>query len=391
MTEKAVLVIDADGASRDFLVRALVEKGRKVFETSLGKEGLIFAWRDRPALIIIDPRLPDLSGEDLIRRLRHDVRTASIPALALSSDPDPARSKACIEAGFNEYMFKSSAVVPSLMEAIGRLLGETESAAAVETFEERGERGKLIVFLSAKGGTGTSSLCANLGTNLCHHQPQARVVVMDCVLPIGSIAQIVGYDGSANLVTIASKEKIEDSASFVNFLPEPPPWRFKLLAGSPDPESANSLHVERIDEVVASLLAGSDYVLVDLGRSLARFSLPLIQKADLIALTLAPDLSAVTLTKTMLGYLRAQRVKPEAMFPILNRAVGLEGMTRLEIEQFLGIGIKAALPYLSGNFALANNQHLPISVKFPHETATIALQEMAEQVAATVSRPIGSR
>jgi MinD-like ATPase involved in chromosome partitioning or flagellar assembly/CheY-like chemotaxis protein len=390
LTEKAVLVIDADGASRDFLVRALTEKGRKVLETSLGKEGLIFAWRDRPALIIIDPRLPDLSGEDLIRRLRHDTRTASIPAIALSSDSDPARSKTCIEAGFNEYMFKTSEVVPTLMESIARFLGEAASAA-VETFEERGERGKLIVFLSAKGGTGTSSLCANIGTNLGHHQPQARVVVVDCVLPIGSIAQIVGYDGSANLVTIANKEKIEDAASFVNFLPEPPPWRFKLLAGSPDPESANSLHVERIEEVVTTLLAGSDYVLVDLGRSLARFSLPLIQKADLIALILAPDLSAVTLTKIMLGYLRAQRVKPEVMFPILNRAVGLEGMTRLEIEQFLGIGIKGALPHLSGNFALANNQHLPISVKFPHETATIALQEMAEQMATTVSRPVGSR
>lgn len=390
MAEKAILVIDADGASRDFLVRALAEKGRNVLETGLGKEGLIFAWRDRPALIIIDPRLPDLSGEDLIRRLRHDVRTASIPAIALSSDPDPARSAACIEAGFNEYMFKTSEVVPTLMETIARLLGEAQSAAA-ESFEERGERGKLIVFLSAKGGTGTSSLCANLGTSLSQNQPKARVVVVDCVLPIGSIAQIVGYDGSANLISIANKEKIEDAAALVNFLPEPPPWRFKLLAGSPDPESANSLHVERIEEVVTALLVGSDYVLVDLGRSLARFSLPLIQKADLIALVLAPDLSAVSLTRTMLGYLRAQRVKPQALFPILNRAVGLEGMTRLEIEQFLGIEIKAALPHLDGNFALANNQHLPISVKFPHETATIALQEMAVKVVDLANRPAESR
>lgn len=389
MAEKAILVIDADGASRDFLVRALTEKGRNVLETGLGKEGLIFAWRDRPALIIVDPRLPDLSGEDLIRRLRHDMRTASIPAIALSSDPDPARSKTCIEAGFNEYMFKTSEVVPTLMETIARLLGEAESAA--ESFEERGERGRLIVFLSAKGGTGTSSLCANLATSLSQNQPKARVVVVDCVLPIGSIAQIVGYDGSANLVSAANKEKIEDAAALVNFLPEPPPWRFKLLAGSPDPESANSLHVERIEEVVTALLTASDYVLVDLGRSLARFSLPLLQRADLIILVLASDLSAVTLTKTMLGYLRLQRIKPQTLFPILNRAVGLEGMTRVEIEQFLGIEIKGALPHLSDNFTLANNQHMPLSVKFPHETATIALQEMAVKMADLANRPVESR
>jgi len=64
--------------------------------------------------------------------------------------------------------------------------------------------GRLIVFLSAKGGSGTSSLCANIATNIALYKPDSHVAVVDMVLPIGSIANIVGYQGDLNLVSMAS-------------------------------------------------------------------------------------------------------------------------------------------------------------------------------------------
>src|SRR3990172_9936573 len=96
MPAKKVLIVDSDVASRDFLSRTLESKQCTVVETSLGKEGLIFTWRDHPDLILIDPVLSDLSGEELIRRLRNDTRSADIPAIALSRDPNPERKYACL-------------------------------------------------------------------------------------------------------------------------------------------------------------------------------------------------------------------------------------------------------------------------------------------------------
>jgi hypothetical protein len=60
--------------------------------------------------------------------------------------------------------------------------------------------------------------------------------------------------------------------------------------------------------------------------------------------------------------------------------VGLEGLTKAEIEQELGIPIKTSVPYLGGNFSMANNQHLPYSVKFPRDTASIVLKDTAQQM-----------
>jgi hypothetical protein len=76
-------------------------------------------------------------------------------------------------------------------------------------------------------------------------------------------------------------------------------------------------------------------------------------------------------------YLQEEGVEARKIFPILNRAVGLEGLTKMEAEKLLGLDIRLMMPYLMGNFALANNQNTPISLKFPADTATMVLKEAA--------------
>ncbi len=373
MTGKKILIVDTDVASRNFIARTLEQQQHQVIQAGSAKEGLIAAWRDQPNLIIIEPALEDLKGEEFAARLRGDARTARLPLIALSADKSPARQKACREAGFDEYIMKSGQAISRLMDSINGLLGIRERASK--------EGGLLVVFLSAKGGTGTSSLCVNVAMNMAQVQPQAKLVVADMVLPIGSLAHILGYEGDQNVVTVAALSAGEtDSHYFREQLTRLPAWQFHLLAGAPDPESANELQGNRIGDVVRSLKAGFDFVVVDLGRSLSKFSLPVIRAADLLVLILSSDASTVALTRTLLDYLRAKGVDEGAIYPILNRAVGLEGMTKPEVEQALGLPIKSAVPYLGGNFTMANNQHRPFSQKFPGDTTSIIFIDIARKI-----------
>ncbi len=379
MAGKTVLVIDADVASRNFVARTLQKQQHTVIQIGSGKEGLIAAWRDHPDLVIIEPNLPDLKGEELASKLRHDPRTADTPLVALSSDRSAQRLTSCREAGFNEFIAKSGEAIPTLLEVLDRLLGE------VDPSKQQG--GLLIAFLSAKGGAGTTSLCVNLAMNIALNQPELRVAVADFVLPIGSIAQIVGYDGGQNLATATDLDAgVAATAYFRDRLTLMTEWRFRLLAGSPDPESANHLQVERLRDVVHDLKRAYDFVLVDLGCSLARFSLGVIQSADLAAVVIGTDVSAVALTKTVLEHLRSKGVKDNALFPILNRAIGLEGLSKMDVEKSLKIEIKSAFPYLGSHFAMANNQHVPFSVKFPNDTATVVFKECSQQMVASARR-----
>ncbi len=373
MAGSTILVVDGDLASRSYIAAALEQEGHRVLQASSGKEGLIFAWRDRPDIIIADPVLADLPGEALAARLRSDARTAKVPLVALSRDAAPARILSCKDAGFNEYLVKGPQAIPSLLTTVEMLLGGGALAPK--------EGGLLIAFLSAKGGTGTSCLCANFGRGVADRHPEAHVVVADLVLPIGSIAGLVGYRDDQNLVTVAAMPASETTPDFLRHrLVLMEQWQFHLLAGSPDPQHGNDLVVGRITELVTGLKAAYDYVLLDLGRSLSRISLPIIQQADLVVMVLGADTSTVTLTRVVWEYLQSKGVQAASMFPILNRAVGLEGLTKAEIESALGVPIKTSIPYLGGNFSMANNQHQPYSVKFPGDTASIVLKDTAQQM-----------
>lgn len=383
MSQKKILIVDSDVASLSFIARKLQDLHMDVLQAGSGKEGLICAWRDRPDLVIVDPAITDIKGEELAAKLRNDARTANLPLIALSSDHNPERIKSCQDAGFNDYITKSGQAVAMLTDVVNRLFGVTQ-----ETMKQGG---LMMVFLSAKGGTGTSSLCANTAYILSKAQPEVRIAVADLVFPIGSIAPIVGYEGTENIFTLAEKPPLETDVDYLrDQLPSIDLWNFNLLAGSPEPELSNQLNVGRIWDIVSGLKSAYDYVLVDVGRSLSKIVLPLIQHADLVTVLISTDVSTVSLTGTLLNFLRSKGVKREALFTILNRHAGLEGLSKREAEQMLGIQIHTSLPYLGTNFGFANSQHKPYTLKFPNDTASIIFQESTRDMAAQ-ARKVRSR
>jgi pilus assembly protein CpaE len=157
-------------------------------------------------------------------------------------------------------------------------------------------------------------------------------------------------------------------------------WKFQLLAGSPDPQHGNVLKGDRIAEVVDTLRRSFDFIILDIGRSLSRISLPLIKEADLIALIVSTDQSTIKLTKTVWDYLQTEGVEKKKVYAILNRAVGLEGLTKSETEAIIGLEIKKTMPYMGSNFALANNLNQPITLKYPTDTASMILKETADDM-----------
>ena len=380
MVGKRVLILDESEASRRFLSNLLREKQFEVLLAPSGKEALISAWRDEPDLILFDPVLSDLQVGEFVQKLRNNARTKSTPILALSSDTSPTRKAVCLNAGVNEYLVKSSETPGALDEVFKRIFNVESPTEPVVSEVER-EKGLLIVFLSAKGGTGTSSLCANLAMNIKTHQPDASVVVADLVLPIGSIAQIVGSAEKLNLTTVADLPAAQTTSEYIRQnLPMPELWKFQLLPGSPDPQHGNSLKGDRIGQIVDVLRTSYDFVILDIGRSLSRISLPLIQQADVIALIVSTDQSTIHLTKTVWVYLQSQGIKDQNIYAILNRAVGLEGLTKSEAEAIIGIPIKTMVPYMGSNFTLANNLNQPIALKYPKDTSSIVFKEAAENM-----------
>ena len=386
-----VLIVESDLIALNFLRDMFNRAGYSALTAPSGKEGLIEAWRDRPEMIVIDPALPDLDGLEVVRKLRADHRTASAKILLISARAQPEDILTGMQSGADEYLIKRPGADLELLERVQALF-PLGGEAADEAASQSAARGRLICFLSAKGGLGTSSLCANIAHVLAKQVNPKTVVVVDLVLPIGSISQIVGVNP---LETIVEATQLEPKAvtpeKMLALARVMPNWQFHLLAGARDPEAAQLLQVTRLEAVFETLRQTFDYVLVDLGRALSRISLPLIRTSARLVLILGSDTSTVALTKITLKYLELQGVRRSHIFPILNRAVGLEGMTKPDMEKELALTIPGIIPHLGGSFALANNQHQPFAFKFPTNTATFALHDLSvgllNQVEEAVSPP----
>jgi pilus assembly protein CpaE len=383
----SILIIDEDSRSRNYLSALLARQNYAVHVVSSGKEGYITSLRDHPDVIILDPGLSDMPAMELLKKLRADKRTSATLCIALAASSDTTHMGDILAAGCNEYLFKTQESIAKLLKLLASPPGQVDETGPLLGPKKHHHGGLLGVFLSAKGGTGTSSMCANVAQCIATILPELDVAVMDIVLPIGSLASIVGYQGNFNILTAAAHSLEDLKGDYLRqMLPQLENWRFRLLAGSPDPESANSLDAACTPVLINAFRHAFDVTFVDLGRSLSRISLPIIQDADVVVIVTGTDLATITLTKTVWQYLQAQGIASQQVYMLINRSIGLEGLSKSDAERILEIDIRATTPYFGGTFSLANNQHLPILVKLPNDISTMMIDQISREILETARR-----
>lgn len=81
---ETVLIIDDDEAKRHAVAKILRKAGYLIREGETGADALRLA-AEKPALIILDVKLPDVSGFEVCQRIKEDPATAAIPVLHIST------------------------------------------------------------------------------------------------------------------------------------------------------------------------------------------------------------------------------------------------------------------------------------------------------------------
>jgi CheY-like chemotaxis protein len=89
-----------------------------------GERGLQMARDWRPGLILLDRRLPDIRGEEVIGQLKASAITATIPVVVLSGDS--AIAELVIELGADEFLPKPFDL-KELLKTVDRFCGPSES------------------------------------------------------------------------------------------------------------------------------------------------------------------------------------------------------------------------------------------------------------------------
>ncbi|HEY6015265.1 MAG TPA: response regulator [Gaiellaceae bacterium] len=106
MSDELILVADDDEDILALVSLRLRRLGYRVAEARDGEEALAEVARARPALVILDLMMPRVDGYGVIRRLRADPETASLPVVVLSARARSADAAAGLEAGADAYLSK---------------------------------------------------------------------------------------------------------------------------------------------------------------------------------------------------------------------------------------------------------------------------------------------
>jgi len=101
-----VLVVEDDESSLE-LVTALLERlGHEAAPARSAEQAVLVLRGRRPALVLMDVRLPGEDGLALTRRLKADPATASIPVVALTAHARPADRDEALAAGCAAWIAK---------------------------------------------------------------------------------------------------------------------------------------------------------------------------------------------------------------------------------------------------------------------------------------------
>lgn len=127
MTNQAhILLIEDESPIRKFLRASLTNANYRVTEASTGSEGLKMAAIQPPDLVILDLGLPDLDGQEIIKRLREWL---TAPILVLSARDQEMQKINALDSGADDYITKPFGV-GELLARMRTALRHTQQVAA---------------------------------------------------------------------------------------------------------------------------------------------------------------------------------------------------------------------------------------------------------------------
>ncbi|NOK61660.1 MAG: response regulator transcription factor [Chloroflexi bacterium AL-W] len=136
MATRTILVVDDEPGivtlARDYLERA----GFRVLSAGDGVAGLRMARTEHPNLVVLDLMLPGMDGLDIVRALREDPATRTLPVIMLTARVEEADMLIGLELGADDYVtkpFSPRALVARVRAVLRRSEGEPQTGVLLHS------------------------------------------------------------------------------------------------------------------------------------------------------------------------------------------------------------------------------------------------------------------
>ena len=104
--QATILAVDDDEFNLKLLRHLLAAEGHAVRTAASGEDALCSVAEQLPDLVLLDVMMPGMSGFEVLRQLKADARTRSIPIIMVTALEDQESRLKALEAGAEEFLSK---------------------------------------------------------------------------------------------------------------------------------------------------------------------------------------------------------------------------------------------------------------------------------------------
>ncbi|MCD6291391.1 MAG: response regulator [Anaerolineae bacterium] len=361
---RTILVVDDDLDTQKLLSLILTKEGFNVLTASSGPEALATVEQTPLDLVILDVMMPDMDGYEVLRRLRSNPSSSNIPVIMLSAKGGVHDRVNGLRSGADDYIPKPADP--------GELVARVEAVLARFERAKQTIRGRVIAFIGAKGGTGTTTLAINIGTVLAKSE---RVVLAELRRGLGSAATCLRLRPRYTLEDLAAKAEALTEADVQSALMEHA-CGLRLLAAPAGIPEMPALDPAFADSLLEHLAHLAQFVLLDLSAD-ATFVRPLLSRAEMVVLVTNTSPVTIHNTRALIDLVSHYGLTGERCRVVLvNQAPGA-GISIIDLANTLNYPVQAAIPYAAEEIIDGVRRGLPLVLHRPNHLASLTLIELA--------------
>ena len=117
MPDKTVMIVEDDFLHMKLFNDILENQGYRTLRANSGEAALEMARDKHPDLILLDVRLPEKSGFEVVKELKHERFLRDIPVIAVTALSDYQDKDEYLSEGFDGFLSKPIAI-PNMLKAI---------------------------------------------------------------------------------------------------------------------------------------------------------------------------------------------------------------------------------------------------------------------------------
>jgi pilus assembly protein CpaE len=322
-----------------------------------------------PELVILDAS--DISAEEgeLVERLSKQYSASSF--MLLTREPQQDLLIRAMRAGMREVL-----PLPLVHRAFHEAVDRIEVAAGLSPIRE----GKVLAFISCKGGSGATFLSTNFGYALAALADK-KVLLIDLHGQFGDATLYVSDQKPAMTLSDICAQISRMDGAFLDSCLVHVASNFGVLAAADDPNRKVDMKPEHMDTILRIARQHYDFVVLDVGRQIDAISLRALDQADTIYPVLQLALPDIRDGRRLLDIFRSLGYPNERIRLIVNRYEKGGKLRLTDLEQALGADVVHTVPndYLSATDSV--NQGIPVLQLSRSSNVARSLAELVKMVA----------